>query len=216
MSYSRNWHFLPRSKLCFASGVAIFLFNEKILEKTFCEKSAIMIFMKTDDKLAHIRHSLAHLLAAAVLELYPNTKPTLGPAIENGFYYDFEFGTPISDKDLPSIEKKMREILKTWETFHGIEVSANEARDIFSDNPYKTELINEIASRNEKITLYYSGPKSGIPSLSSLQTTNYKLASWTCAAAATWRIPQKISIPTHSSSPISPEHIGEEMKKIKC
>ena len=168
MSYSRNWHFLPRSKLCFASGVAIFLFNEKILEKTFCEKSAIMIFMKTDDKLAHIRHSLAHLLAAAVLELYPNTKPTLGPAIENGFYYDFEFGTPISDKDLPSIEKKMREILKTWETFHGIEVSANEARDIFSDNPYKTELINEIASRNEKITLYYSGPKKNIPSVSDL------------------------------------------------
>src|SRR5205814_425494 len=62
---------------------------------------------KNSEHLEHIRHSLAHLLAAAVLELYPDTKNTIGPAIENGFYYDFEFTTPITEKELPKIENKM-------------------------------------------------------------------------------------------------------------
>jgi threonyl-tRNA synthetase len=61
----------------------------------------------------HIRHSLAHLLAAAVLKLYPDAKPTLGPAIDTGFYYDFEFPSPISDEDLPRIEAEMKKILPT-------------------------------------------------------------------------------------------------------
>ena len=67
--------------------------------------------MKNDpESLAHLRHTLAHLLAAAVLELHPDAKPTIGPAIDNGFYYDFEFKTPVSDKDLPKIEKAMRKV----------------------------------------------------------------------------------------------------------
>ena len=69
------------------------------------------------DKLSNLRHSLAHLLASAVLELYPDTKRAIGPAIENGFYYDFEFRNSISDSDLEKIEKKMREILPSWDTF---------------------------------------------------------------------------------------------------
>ena len=69
--------------------------------------------METNDKLHNLRHSLAHLLAAAVLEMYPDTKNTIGPSIDDGFYYDFEFSSPVSDKDLPKIEKKMREILKS-------------------------------------------------------------------------------------------------------
>jgi hypothetical protein len=62
------------------------------------------------------RHSLAHLLAATLMEMYPSVRPTLGPAVDTGFYYDFDFGSDlkISDKDLPKIEKKMREILKYW------------------------------------------------------------------------------------------------------
>src|SRR3990167_2101452 len=62
--------------------------------------------MTDTDQLGNLRHSLAHLLAAAVMELYPDTKRTIGPAIDNGFYYDFDFSSPISDKDLPKIEKQ--------------------------------------------------------------------------------------------------------------
>lgn len=104
-----------------------------------------------------LRHSFAHLLAAAVLELYPQTKTTIGPAIENGFYYDFDFLEPIGDADLPKIEKKMREILKNWKEFSHREVNEKEVQEIFKDNPYKLELIKEISDRKEKITLYKSG-----------------------------------------------------------
>ena len=62
-------------------------------------------------RLENQRHSLAHLLAGAVLELYPDTKNTIGPSINNGFYYDFDFMSPISDKDLPKIEKRMKELM---------------------------------------------------------------------------------------------------------
>jgi threonyl-tRNA synthetase len=116
---------------------------------------------KPTTNLPHIRHSLAHLLAAAVLELYPDTKNTIGPAIDNGFYYDFEFSTPITPADLPKINKKMREILKSWKVFSHQEVTAEEARKHFAGNPYKLELIDEIAGRgkdsDEKITLYTCG-----------------------------------------------------------
>ncbi len=105
----------------------------------------------------HIRHSLAHLLAAAVLELFPDTKNTIGPAIENGFYYDFEFSSPLHDDDLPKIEAKMKEILPSWKEFSAQEVSEKEAKEHFEGNPYKLELIDEIVSKGEKITLYTSG-----------------------------------------------------------
>ncbi|OGI89673.1 threonine--tRNA ligase [Candidatus Nomurabacteria bacterium RIFCSPLOWO2_01_FULL_40_15] len=113
--------------------------------------------MANADKLEYLRHSLAHLLAAAVLEIYPDTKNTLGPAIENGFYYDFDFKTPISDTDLPKIEKKMREILKSWKEFKGEEKSEKEAKAFFKNNQYKTELIDEIKKKKEKITFYTCG-----------------------------------------------------------
>src|SRR3989338_6194091 len=113
--------------------------------------------MSETEKLAHVRHSLAHLIAAAVLQFQPNAKNTIGPAIDNGFYYDFEFSEPISDKELPKIEKKMREILKSWDTFSHKEVSEKEAREFFKDNPYKLELIEEIVAKKEKITLYTCG-----------------------------------------------------------
>ncbi|HEY4715465.1 MAG TPA: threonine--tRNA ligase [Candidatus Paceibacterota bacterium] len=111
------------------------------------------------DKLHNLRHSLAHLLAAAVLEMYPDAKNTIGPAIDNGFYYDFDFaeGQSPSDKDLPKIEKKMREILKSWKVFESKEIIKKEALETYKDNPYKLELIQEIADKGEKITLYTSG-----------------------------------------------------------
>lgn len=104
-----------------------------------------------------IRHSLAHLLAAAVLKKYPDAKTTIGPAIDNGFYYDFDFATPVTEKDLKSIEDDMRALLKTWDSFSHKEVSEQEARKYFNNNPYKLELIAEIIEKGEKITLYTAG-----------------------------------------------------------
>jgi len=116
-----------------------------------------MYAMKSDNEISPLRHTLAHLLAQAVLETYPDAKPTIGPAIDNGFYYDFEFSTPISDKDLPVLEKKMRSLLKEWKEFTHEEVPAAKAREYFKDNPYKLELIDDVVKKGEKITFYTCG-----------------------------------------------------------
>jgi len=113
---------------------------------------------KNDNNIAGIRHSLAHLLAATVIEMYPGAKNAIGPAIEDGFYQDFETPAPITDEDLPKIEARMREKLKTWGVFERKEVSADEAREQFAWNPYKLELIEDFAGDNAKtITFYTSG-----------------------------------------------------------
>jgi len=106
--------------------------------------------------LDNLRHSCAHLLAAAVMELYPKAKRTIGPSIENGFYYDFD-DLKIAETDLSKIEEKMREIVKSWKGFEGREVSTEEAKREFSDNPYKIELIKEFSGEGQKLTFYKSG-----------------------------------------------------------
>jgi len=113
--------------------------------------------MSKDNNIDLVRHSLAHLMAAAVLEIYPNAKPTIGPVIENGFYYDFDFASPISENDLGKIENKMREILKTWKKFEGKEVSVEEAKEFFKENVYKLELIEDLDKEGQKISFYTSG-----------------------------------------------------------
>ncbi|MEK7136260.1 MAG: threonine--tRNA ligase [Patescibacteria group bacterium] len=113
--------------------------------------------MENNELMTNKRHTLAHLLAAAVLELYPDTKNTIGPAVDNGFYYDFEFSSPLSENDLIKIETKMREILPTWGAFSHTEISATEAKTKYTDNSYKLELIEEIATKGETITLYTAG-----------------------------------------------------------
>lgn len=108
--------------------------------------------------LEHKRHTLAHLLAQAVLEQHPDAKLTLGPAIDNGFYYDVAFGTTkVSDADLPKLEETMRKNLTSWTNFSAEEVSKDDALACFSENPFKAELIEEIAARGETITLYTCG-----------------------------------------------------------
>lgn len=105
-----------------------------------------------------IRHTLAHLLAQAVKEVYPNALITLGPVVENGFYYDIDFGDKkVTDEDLIKFEKLMKKNLSSWTEFTHEEVSPEKAREIFKDNLYKIELVDEIASRGEKITLYTCG-----------------------------------------------------------
>jgi threonyl-tRNA synthetase len=108
-------------------------------------------------KLENLRHSTAHLLAAAVLDLHPNTKRAIGPATETGFYYDFELAEPLNEDDLAKIENKMADILKTWTAFEREEVSTEEARKRFKDEPYKLELIDEFSKEGQKLTTYKSG-----------------------------------------------------------
>ncbi len=109
------------------------------------------------ENLHKMRHSLSHLLAAAVLEFYPDAKLAIGPAIDTGFYYDFEFSSPVSDKDLGKIEQKMRELLKKGLTFEKKNISEKEAKKLFANNPYKLELIADIEKEGGQPTIYTSG-----------------------------------------------------------
>lgn len=137
-----------------------------------------------------LRHSTAHLLAAAVLEIWPNAKPTIGPPTEDGFYYDFDMGdSRISDEDLSRIEQKMREIVKGWVKFEQMQVSVQDARVRYTDNEYKLELIDEIQSRGEPIMIYRSGEfedlcRGGHVEHPSEMLKHFKLMS---VAGAYWR-----------------------------
>jgi len=109
--------------------------------------------------LEHTRHTLAHLLAAAVRELYPYALPTIGPAIDNGFYYDFDFsaGKMPGTDDLSAIQAKMIELLPSWTAFTHREVTPAEATVLFKDNPFKLELIDNLEKEGTTITLYTCG-----------------------------------------------------------
>ena len=111
--------------------------------------------MEDKSHLEHLRHSCSHLLAAAVVELWPKAKPTLGPAIENGFYYDFDFGeVKIAESDFEKIEEKMHELVKSWKGFEKIEVTKEQALKDYKGNEYKEELIKDLVGQ---ITYYKSG-----------------------------------------------------------
>jgi len=114
--------------------------------------------MQQKESIEHIRHSLAHALGASVLELYPGIKITLGPAVDNGFYYDVDSGEiKITENNLSQIQKTMKKITKTWDGFEGKKISPDEAHVLFSGNEYKLALIDEIVTRGEDITVYTSG-----------------------------------------------------------
>ena len=95
-----------------------------------------------DSHLYKIRHSAAHIMAQAVLEIFPDGKVTIGPPVENGFYYDFDLPRNLTPEDLEQIEKRMRQIIAGKFEFEKKVVSADEARKIFKDQPYKIELID--------------------------------------------------------------------------
>ena len=105
------------------------------------------------------RHTLAHLLAAAVQERYPHARATIGPAIDTGFYYDFDFssGEAPGEADLGKLQEAMEELLPSWTEMSGTEVSEKDARDRFKGNPYKLELIDGIVAAGDPITLYTAG-----------------------------------------------------------
>jgi threonyl-tRNA synthetase len=154
-------------------------------------------------KIETIRHSLAHILAAAVQELFPGTKFGIGPAIENGFYYDFEFveadkrglqrgTTQISSEDLPKIEKKMKELIKKDIFFKKKLVSKKEAEKIFKDQPYKLDLIQKIPEKT--VSIYESGGFVDFckgPHVNSAEEINAEAFKLTRTAGAYWQGDEK-------------------------
>ncbi len=143
-----------------------------------------------------LRHSAAHVLAAAVLEMFPEAKFGIGPAIENGFYYDFDLPRTLIPEDLVILEEKMRAIIKANHPFERAEISAKEAKKDFEKlgQAYKVELIRELEENKEKISIYKSGPFVDLCSGPHLESTgeipadNFKL---TKISGAYWRGDEK-------------------------
>jgi threonyl-tRNA synthetase len=179
-----------------------------------------------DEQLQNKRHSLAHLLAAAVMQLYPDTKRTIGPAIDNGFYFDFEFSKPISDDDLVQIQKQMRKILPTWDGFTRSELTAEEAKAEYPGNEYKHELIEEFTKDGDKVSFYKSGDYWDLcrgghtESMKDIDPESFKL---TKVAGAYWRGDEKNKMLTriyglafNSKAELEQyEHMIEEAKKAR-
>ena len=152
--------------------------------------------MKSDAKLNNIRHSLAHLLAMAVLEEDDKAKLAIGPTIQDGFYYDFEFNGDykISHEHLKELEKKIKHYIKQNIEFKHFELSPAEAKEKFKDEPYKLELIDEIVKRGEKLSFYQSGDL------------------WTFVVVDILHQQKKLT-QMRLNLQKSPAHTGEEMKK---
>jgi len=108
------------------------------------------------ENIEKIRHSLSHIMAQAVLEFYPKTKLGMGPAIENGFYYDFQTTKPLAETDLQKIEDKMKELILQNQKFSKEEISKIKAKKLFANQPYKLELIKELPGKT--VTVYTNSP----------------------------------------------------------
>lgn len=113
--------------------------------------------MENEKRLHNIRHSLAHILAMAVLKKDPEAKLGIGPVIDNGFYYDFLLSKPLKDEDLKEIEKSMKKIISQNLEFTSKEISKEDADKIFAAEPFKLELIKELAESDSKLSIYTSG-----------------------------------------------------------
>lgn len=162
------------------------------LSREITTNSDVSIITNRDDEaLEIIRHDAAHILAEAVKELWPDTQVTIGPAIENGFYYDFAREEPFTPEDLETIEKRMRQIVERNEEIIRTEMPRDEAVDFFRDQgeEYKAEIIASIPS-NEPITLYKQGEfidlcrGPHLPSTKYLGSDTFKLMN---VAGAYWR-----------------------------
>lgn len=144
-------------------------------------------------KIETIRHSLAHILAATIQELFPGTKFAIGPAIENGFYYDFDFLSPISENDLKRIEEKMKELIKENIKFQKKIISKKEAQKIFKEQPYKLELIKEL-TKDKLVSIYQTNNFTDLcqgPHLKSTKEINSEAFKLTKIAGAYWKGDEK-------------------------
>ena len=133
-------------------------------------------------------HTTSHILAQAVLRLYPGTKFSIGPAIDNGFYYDFDLENPLSADDLPKIEEEMKRIIKENLPLERFELPVPEAKALMEGQPYKEELIDEHAGKGENISFYKQGDFTDLcagPHL--LSTGSVKAVKLTAITGAYWR-----------------------------
>ena len=154
--------------------------------------------MQNNEKKSELlKHSTAHILAGAVLEMFPEAKFGIGPAIENGFYYDFELPRTLIPEDLPLLEEKMREIIKEKHQFEKSEISIGEALEHFkkADQPLKLELISDLQKAgNETVTIYKSGNLVDLcagPHLCSTREINFKAFALTKISGAYWKGDEK-------------------------
>ena len=140
-------------------------------------------------KLSTLRHSTAHVMAEAVVKLFPGTKVAIGPSIDYGFYYDFELPRPINNDDLPAIEKEMRKILTTRSNFEKEVISREKALEMFKDQPFKVELIEGLP-QDEEISIYKSGEFTDLcrgPHVCSMADINAQGFKLMKVAGAYWR-----------------------------
>ena len=141
-------------------------------------------------KLETMRHSASHIMAEAVQSLFPEARFGIGPAVEDGFYYDFDLPRPLGMEDLPAIEARMREIIAANLPFTSKEISIKEAKKLFADQPYKIELINDLGE--EKVTIYKQGNFIDLCRGPHVKTSGeVKAFKLTSVAGAYWRGDEK-------------------------
>ena len=146
-----------------------------------------------EERLAVIRHSFAHVMAEAVLQIFPEAKTAIGPAVQNGFYYDFGLPRALTPEDLDEIAARMETIIKKGGPFVKSVVSREEALKRFEKQPFKTELIRDLPDDAE-ISLYTQGEFTDLcrgPHVSDLKELNYKAFKLTGTAGAYWRGDEK-------------------------
>ncbi|MEA3506773.1 MAG: threonine--tRNA ligase, partial [Elusimicrobiota bacterium] len=145
------------------------------------------------ENLEKLRHSTSHIMAEAVMGIYDNVKIGIGPAIDNGFYYDFDIEDKISEDDLPKIEEKMAEIIRNGQEFKREVITREEALELFKDQPYKKELINELPE-DEDISIYRCGEFVDLcrgPHIKKSSEVNLKAFKLLKVAGAYWKGEEK-------------------------
>ena len=171
--------------------------------------------MEEIKQIEKIRHSLAHLLASAIVEFYPKTKLGIGPAIENGFYYDMELPKNFTADDLPKIENRMRELIKENQEFTGKKVSKITAKKLFKNQPYKLELIKDL--KEKTVGTYQNGNfldlcKGGhVANTKAIDPNSFKL---TKIAGAYWKGSEKNTMLTriYGVAFATPKELQEYLK----
>lgn len=162
-----------------------------------------------------LNHSTSHIMAEAIKKIFPDAKFAIGPSIKDGFYYDFETQKNVSAGDLPLIEKEMKRIIKEDYKFEKSEVSKEEAKKVFKDNPYKIELINDI--EDKKVSIYSSGDFLDLCSGPHIPSTGkvkaFKLLS---IAGAYWRGDEKnkMLVRIYGTSFFSREELKKYMERL--
>jgi len=175
--------------------------------------------MDSEDKLFRIRHSAAHVMAEAVLEIFPDAKLAIGPPIENGFYYDFDLPRSLTEADLEDIQERMKRIVSDDHPFEKTVISREEAQELFRDQPYKLELIKDLPE-GEDISIYKQDTFTDLcrgPHVESTRQLNPQAIKLLSVAGAYWRgketnpMLQRI----YGTAWSDPKQLREHLKKLE-